>query len=46
LQPLVAAILAAVFLGERFGWLEGLGLALIVAGLWRATARPPHPARR
>jgi drug/metabolite transporter (DMT)-like permease len=39
LQPLVAATLAAVFLGERFGWVEGVGLALIVTGLWRVTAR-------
>lgn len=38
LQPLVAAALAASFLGERFGWVEGLGLVLIVAGLWRVTA--------
>lgn len=39
LQPLVAAALAASFLGERFGWVEGIGFALIVAGLWRVTAR-------
>lgn len=40
LQPLVAAVLAAAFLGERFGWIEGLGLGLIVAGLWQvSTAR-------
>jgi len=38
-QPLAAAALAAAFLGERFGWAEGLGFALIVAGLWRVTAR-------
>jgi drug/metabolite transporter (DMT)-like permease len=34
LQPLVAVLLAATFLGERFGWIEGLGFTLIVAGLW------------
>lgn len=38
LQPLVAAALATVFLGERFGWAEGLGFVLILAGLWRVTA--------
>jgi len=38
LQPLVAATLAATFLGERFGWVEAVGFALIVAGLWRVTA--------
>ena len=34
LQPLVAVLLAVAFLGERFGWIEGLGFTLIVAGLW------------
>lgn len=43
LQPLVAAVLAASFLGERFGWVEGIGFALIVAGLWRVSHRPPVP---
>ena len=43
LQPLVAAVLAATFLGERFGWVEGIGFALIVAGLWRVSHRPPVP---
>jgi drug/metabolite transporter (DMT)-like permease len=38
LQPLVAVLLAASFLGERFGWIEGLGFALIVAGLWLVSA--------
>ena len=38
LQPLVAAALAAAFLGERFGWAQALGFALIAAGLWRVTA--------
>jgi drug/metabolite transporter (DMT)-like permease len=37
LQPLVAAALAAAFLGERFGWAEGLGFALIAGGLWRVS---------
>lgn len=40
LQPLIAALLAAVFLGERFGWIEGVGFALIVAGLWQVSAAP------
>jgi len=39
LQPLVAAVLAAIFLGERIGWAEGAGFALIAAGLWWASAR-------
>lgn len=38
LQPLVAVLLAVAFLGERFGWIEGLGFALIVAGLWQVSA--------
>jgi drug/metabolite transporter (DMT)-like permease len=38
LQPLVAAALGAAFLGERLGWAEGIGFALILAGLWRVTA--------
>jgi drug/metabolite transporter (DMT)-like permease len=43
LQPLVTAVLAAAFLGERFGWIEGLGFALIVAGLWLVSAAPAPP---
>jgi drug/metabolite transporter (DMT)-like permease len=39
LQPLAAAALAATFLGERFGWAEGVGFALIVAGLWQVSRR-------
>ncbi|HEX4959539.1 MAG TPA: DMT family transporter [Thermoanaerobaculia bacterium] len=38
LQPLVAATLGAAFLGERFGWAEGIGFVLIFAGLWQVTA--------
>jgi drug/metabolite transporter (DMT)-like permease len=37
LQPLVAVGLAVAFLGERFGWMEGIGFALILAGLWRVS---------
>jgi drug/metabolite transporter (DMT)-like permease len=33
LQPAAAAVLAVTFLGERFGWREGAGFALITAGL-------------
>ena len=32
LQPLVAAILAAIFLGESLGMKDGIGGALILAG--------------
>ena len=39
LQPLVAVVLAAGFLGESFGWAEGLGFGLIAAGLWQVSAR-------
>ncbi|HEV7505761.1 MAG TPA: DMT family transporter [Thermoanaerobaculia bacterium] len=45
LQPLVAAALAVAFLGERFGWAEGLGFALILGGLWLVTVAAPAPAR-
>jgi drug/metabolite transporter (DMT)-like permease len=38
LQPVVATALAAIFLGERLGWTEGIGFALIAAGLWRLSA--------
>jgi drug/metabolite transporter (DMT)-like permease len=38
LQPVVATALAATFLGERLGWTEGIGFALIAAGLWRLSA--------
>jgi drug/metabolite transporter (DMT)-like permease len=41
LQPLVAVVLAATVLGERFGWVEGIGFALIVGGLWLVTPRQP-----
>ncbi len=41
MQPLVAAVLAAIFLGERFGWAEAAGFGLIAAGLLRVSLRPP-----
>jgi drug/metabolite transporter (DMT)-like permease len=44
LQPLVAAALAAAFLGERFGRVEAVGFALIAAGLWLVSARTPPPS--
>jgi drug/metabolite transporter (DMT)-like permease len=37
LQPVVTAGLAATFLGETLGWTEGMGFALIVAGLWQVS---------
>jgi drug/metabolite transporter (DMT)-like permease len=46
LQPLVAAALAASFLGERFGWVQAVGLVLIVTGLWRVTAGASYSSRR
>jgi len=39
LQPLVAAGLAAAFLGESFGWVEGAGFTLIMAGLWQVSRK-------
>ncbi|HET9210119.1 MAG TPA: DMT family transporter [Thermoanaerobaculia bacterium] len=39
LQPLVASTLAVAFLGEPFGWAEGVGFALIAAGLWQVSKR-------
>jgi drug/metabolite transporter (DMT)-like permease len=41
LQPVVATALAASFLGERFGWTEAAGFALIATGLWRLSAASP-----
>jgi drug/metabolite transporter (DMT)-like permease len=43
-QPLVAAVLAAAFLGERLGWAEAAGFGLIAAGLLRVSLRPPRGA--
>src|SRR4051795_5790718 len=37
LQPLVASSLGVAFLGESFGWAEGVGFALIAAGLWQVS---------
>lgn len=38
-QPLVAAVLAAAFLGERLGWAEAAGFTLIAAGLFGVSVR-------
>ncbi len=43
LQPLAAATLAALFLGERPGWPHALGGALIVAGLALVSRTAPAP---
>jgi drug/metabolite transporter (DMT)-like permease len=45
LQPVVATALAASFLGERLGWAEAAGFALIATGLWRISAAPPASPR-
>jgi drug/metabolite transporter (DMT)-like permease len=37
LQPVVASSLGVAFLGEPFGWEEGVGFALIAAGLWQVS---------
>jgi DME family drug/metabolite transporter len=39
LQPLLSALLAATFLGERIGAAEAAGFALIAAGLWLVSRR-------
>lgn len=39
LQPLVSALLAASFLGERIGWIQAAGFALILLGLWQVSVR-------
>ena len=51
LQPLGTAVLAAVLLGERMGWIEAVSFALIACGLWivsRTRSTPPatHPLPR
>jgi len=40
LQPVAAAVLAVFVLGERAGWREGAGFALIAAGLALVSRRP------
>jgi len=40
LQPLVACLLAASLLGERFGVPQAVGFALILAGLAQVSGRP------
>ncbi len=40
LQPMFTALLATLFLSERFGWLQAAGFGLIVAGLAVVSRRP------
>jgi drug/metabolite transporter (DMT)-like permease len=39
LQPLASALLAAAFLGERVGWRQAVGFALITGGLFGVSRR-------
>jgi drug/metabolite transporter (DMT)-like permease len=39
LQPPLSSLLAAAFLGERFGVAEVLGFSLIAGGLWLVSRR-------
>jgi drug/metabolite transporter (DMT)-like permease len=36
-QPLLTAALAATFLGEKLGWADAAGFALITLGLWQTS---------
>ena len=46
LQPVVAAVLAVLFLGESAGWREAAGFVLIVAGLaWITRSRSTRAGR-
>lgn len=42
LMPLMTALLAAWWLGERLGWMEVAGLSLAVLGLWFVFASASH----
>ena len=44
LSPVTAALLGAVFLGERLSFLALLGLACVALGLWLAQRRAPNAA--
>ena len=41
LVPVVVVMIAAVILGERFGWYHALGVACIVSGLYLTSAAKP-----
>lgn len=41
LIPVASAVMAIVFLGERFQLFHALGVALIALGIWRVTRRAP-----
>jgi DME family drug/metabolite transporter len=44
LEPLVAAVLAWFFFGERLAWLGLLGGALLLISIWFLSTRAPRPA--
>nr|WP_281354735.1 DMT family transporter [Roseospira navarrensis] len=46
LLPLIGGLLSVVFLGEQLLWAHGLGLVLIVSGLWLAAQGQRRKARR
>jgi drug/metabolite transporter (DMT)-like permease len=39
LMPVFTSLLAVAFLGERFGWHHGAGIAAILGGVWLASRR-------
>jgi drug/metabolite transporter (DMT)-like permease len=45
-QPVATAALAALFLAERPGWLQGAGFVLIVGGLWVVAKRAERRGAR
>jgi O-acetylserine/cysteine efflux transporter len=44
LEPLVGAVAGIVFLGDVFGWHQGVGGAAILAGIALSARAPAHPA--
>ena len=45
-QPVVAALAAWAFLGERLGWLQTLGAVIVLAGIALASGAVKRPAQR
>ena len=44
LEPLVGAVAGVVFLGDAFGWRQGVGAAAILAGIALSAGTPAHGA--